>query len=331
MEHNYYFIYDNLSEIIFITYDTKLAFLISIASKHLFPNFYHIPVINKNFKSSYSSWRLINFIRPKELTFDDQFTNPMQAYQDLTTLTSLNHLKINGFLGYPRSISEKSTEAIDLSHFKYLTSLCFNSDNAIEKIKFNYSNVKKLKNTICTQNVDDYFKFRELQSLHLKMKISIPTLFFQSCIYSKLTHLTVKYYKNRYMYLNSIYCDNLLELCLDNGSMQFQSHVLKSLTSLTMIHNMYYAHDSMLRLRSLTFANNGNLNLSDFVGINNITHLCFENVDNLNVGYPFRTNDISYISKLNSLLVLEIKKCKHAKGIDVLRKHCSKNLTVLID
>lgn len=285
------------------------VFFISITSKSLFPNFYHIRKLTKDFtfdaKCQIETWKLSNFIR-------------------------LNELKIN----------ENPLEEIDLSHLKYLTSLCFN--NADEMINFNYSNVKKLTKTIYITNLTYHNKFYNVEELNVNLFVNneishaetsriMRSNLFQNYIHSKLTRLIVNCIRiSPTLFLGEDYCNNLLEFCINHVNIALRAKMLSSVTSLTLIHTLDYNYDHTPKLKALTLVNNGHLDLSSFTEINNVSYLCFEKIDYLNVGYAFRENNMSYLSRWTNLRTLEIKKCPYPDGVEELMEHCPANLKVLI-
>ena len=324
MESIYYLIYDNISEIIFITYQTKLALHISIANKQLFPNFYNLPRIIKNFKHKHKSkWNLSDFHRLKVLTFDNRFENENKSYRDLQTLTTLQILKINGSISDP--------ESIDLRHFTNLKILYFPCNDEVEEIKFNHTCITQLVNTIYTTNIALHTGFCNIFDLNIKMKACINH-FFANYVYTRLTHLTLRFNSLQFnICINQKYSDSLISLSLERSKLSLASQQWLSLTSLELNNCWYPKFACMPQLKSLTIKNTCDVRLNGFENVHMLTYLCFENVDSIHVHNWEKEQNAWYATKLSSLLKLKIKKCKYFMGKDIIMKYCSKNLEIVVD
>lgn len=285
MEENYFFISDNINEIIFICYSTKTAYQISFSHQNLFHYFYNLPKIDDKFKLNNKRLHISKFIRLKDLTCYFNFGYYLSILTSLTLLTTLNTLKLN-----LRNIS--SFDVINVKNFTNLTRLRLKNDAYNNKFVYNHSLIKRLKNY---PNLHIF----SLTSIHCNVEIWTLTLdnnnFFSCFMCSKLTSLRLKSCSTQIVYFHENYRKNLLELDLGYFTTP-HDYIFDKLTSLK-IYNSYTSINllNMKKLKKFTLNPVGRRRYKQNIDIQhtrNLHDLILNRIQLVNIGdVKIKNND----------------------------------------
>lgn len=299
MEELYCLIPDNISEIISVTYNLRIALYVSTIAKSFSCFIYYIPKL-KLF-DHHNKYNFDRFNKLKKIVLHGEYTIYPQSteyYHRFSNLSNVNKLRIEYNLS--------NCSDICLTHFTNLTKLTFNW-NTCEQIVFDYI---RLKHIIGIHFVNpSVFNFcTNVEKLQLNLMDD--DTFFVECIYPKLTHLTINFISNPFQkfHIHIDYFHNIVELHFDDGHIDFAKYTFPVLTSLVLLRiNQNQQLNNMPRLKIATLSKKENKNVT--VNLFNLSSLEYLNIDNFNcliLQDNYRTNSVIFRDDFINLKIIKI-------------------------
>lgn len=310
MESVYFFVPDNVSEIISIFYHNKIASHLSRSSKLYSNLIYNVPKLTLyNFHNKYDHdkyWKLKEICVRVHCVFLSRCfpSKDGEYFINFTRMSTINSLDI--------LFSPKNCATICLTHFTNLTCLNFNASNC-EEIICDYIKLKKIcgshyKNT----QSSIFYHCTNVEYLNFGTCCN-PKLFINENIYPKLTHLSANFNSDIIQSFHSNYFQNIVELFFNGGHIDFEKYKFPMLTSLTLLFvNQIQRLQNMSRLKSLKISSEKrediNIHLSDTYSLKNLHIIGFERLI-LMFKPSVYTKSVYFHDCISNLQTIEMKNC----------------------
>lgn len=246
MESIYFLVSDNIFEIISLYRFNWIVKLISFTCKLFSHHGYNITKMCLHPFCDTNSHRFKKLKYLTVLARDlDRNPNQNEKYnKQFTELSNINDLMICHNL--------ENSQNINLTHFTNLTNLTFNGSSS-EQIIFDYTRLKKIHGITYGKNsmLNLCYNLEYLNLSILSFKLQCDLL--QKNTYTRLTYLSINFHFEHMLYFHQNYFCNIVELCFNQGHIDYSRHEFPMLTSLS-LYNLSCSQNlvNMSRLKSLT-------------------------------------------------------------------------------